>query len=222
LDTRKSAKDRWKEAYSKGPERDAEFSTMSGVPVKPLYTPDDIEGDYDEKLGYPGEYPYTRGVYPNMYRGRLWTVRQFAGYGTAAETNARFRYLLEHGQNGLSVAFDMPTLMGLDSDSPLSVGEVGTEGVAVDSLEDMERLFEGIPMGEVSTSMTINAPAMVLLAMYVVAAEKQGVAPKELEGTNQNDILRKSGSSRRSPRCASSRTCSSTPRSTCRSGTLSP
>jgi methylmalonyl-CoA mutase, N-terminal domain len=190
LDTRKSAKNRWEEAYSKGPERDAEFSTMSGVPVKPLYTPDDVEGDYDEKLGYPGEYPYTRGVYPNMYRGRLWTVRQFAGYGTAAETNARFRYLLDHGQNGLSVAFDMPTLMGLDSDSPLSLGEVGTEGVAVDSLEDMERLFEGIPMGEVSTSMTINAPAMVLLAMYVVAAEKQGVAPEELEGTNQNDILK--------------------------------
>jgi len=129
-------------------------------------------------------------VYPNMYRGRLWTVRQFAGYGTAAETNARFRYLLEHGQNGLSVAFDMPTLMGLDSDSPLSLGEVGTEGVAVDTLEDMERLFEGIPMDEVSTSMTINAPAMVLLAMYVVAAEKKGVAPEELEGTNQNDILK--------------------------------
>jgi methylmalonyl-CoA mutase, N-terminal domain len=190
LDTRKSAKDRWEEAYSKGPERDAEFSTMSGVPVKPLYTPEDVEGDYDEKRGYPGEYPYTRGVYPNMYRGRLWTVRQFAGYGTAGETNARFRYLLEHGQNGLSVAFDMPTLMGLDSDSPLSLGEVGTEGVAVDSLEDMERLFEGIPMGEVSTSMTINAPAMVLLAMYVVAAETQGVAPEELEGTNQNDILK--------------------------------
>jgi methylmalonyl-CoA mutase N-terminal domain/subunit len=125
-----------------------------------------------------------------MYRGRLWTVRQFAGYGTAAETNARFRYLLEHGQNGLSVAFDMPTLMGLDSDSPLSLGEVGTEGVAVDSLEDMERLFEGIPMGEVSTSMTINAPAMILLAMYVVAAEKQGVPPEELAGTNQNDILK--------------------------------
>jgi methylmalonyl-CoA mutase, N-terminal domain len=190
LDTRKSAKDRWQEAYSKGPERDAEFSTMSGLPVKPLYTPEDVEGDYEEKLGYPGEYPYTRGVYPNMYRGRLWTVRQFAGYGTAAETNARFRYLLEHGQNGLSVAFDMPTLMGLDSDSPLSLGEVGTEGVAVDTLEDMERLFEGIPMDEVSTSMTINAPAMVLLAMYVVAAEKKGVAPEELEGTNQNDILK--------------------------------
>src|SRR5215203_57441 len=159
LDTRKSAKDRWEEAYSKGPERDTEFSTMSGVPVKPLFTPEDVEGEYEEKLGYPGEYPYTRGVYPNMYRGRLWTVRQFAGYGTAAETNARFRYLLEHGQNGLSVAFDMPTLMGLDSDSPLSLGEVGTEGVAVDSLEDMERLVEG-------------------------------VAPEELEGTNQNDILK--------------------------------
>jgi len=190
MDTRKSAKHRWEEAYSKLSERDTEFSTMSGVPIKPLYIPEDVEGDPDEKLGYPGEYPYTRGVYPNMYRGRLWTVRQFAGYGTAAETNARFRYLLDHGQNGLSVAFDMPTLMGLDSDSPLSLGEVGTEGVAVDSLEDMERLFERIPMGEVSTSMTINAPAMVLLAMYVAAAEKQGVAPEDLAGTNQNDILK--------------------------------
>ncbi len=190
MDTRKSARDRWEEAYSKAPERDAEFSTMSGVPIKPLYTPDDVEGDYDEKLGYPGEYPYTRGVYPNMYRGRLWTVRQFAGYGDPEETNKRFKYLIEHGQNGLSVAFDMPTLMGLDSDSPLSLGEVGTEGVAVDSLEDMERLFEGIPMGEITTSMTINAPAMVLLAMYVVAAEKQGVPPEALGGTNQNDILK--------------------------------
>ena len=190
MDTRKSAKDRWEEAYDRASERDAEFSTMSGVPIKPLYTSEDVEGDYDEKLGYPGEYPYTRGVYPNMYRGRLWTVRQFAGYGDPGETNKRFKYLLEHGQNGLSVAFDMPTLMGLDSDSPLSLGEVGTEGVAVDSLEDMERLFDGIPMGEISTSMTINAPAMVLLAMYVVAAEKQGVGPGELTGTNQNDILK--------------------------------
>jgi methylmalonyl-CoA mutase N-terminal domain/subunit len=190
LDTKKTARDRWEEAYSKNPERDAEFSTMSGVPIKRLYTPEDVEGDYEEKIGYPGEYPYTRGVYPNMYRGRLWTIRQFAGYGTAAETNERFKYLIEHGQNGLSVAFDMPTLMGLDSDSPLSLGEVGTEGLAVDSLEDMERLFEGIPMGEITTSMTINAPAMVLLAMYVVAAEKQGVAPEELGGTNQNDILK--------------------------------
>jgi methylmalonyl-CoA mutase N-terminal domain/subunit len=190
VDTKKDARDRWEEAYSKNPERDAEFSTMSGIPIKPLYTPDDVEGSYDEKLGYPGEYPYTRGVYPNMYRGRLWTVRQFAGFGDAEETNRRFRYLIDHGQNGLSVAFDMPTLMGLDSDSPLSLGEVGTEGVAVDSLEDMERLFEGIPMGEITTSMTINAPAMVLLAMYVVAAEKQGVQPEALGGTNQNDILK--------------------------------
>ena len=190
MDTTKSARDRWEEAYSRSPERDAEFSTMSGIPVKPLYTPDDVEGPYDEKLGYPGEYPYTRGVHPNMYRGRLWTIRQFAGYGDAEETNKRFRYLIEHGQNGLSVAFDMPTLMGLDSDSPLSLGEVGTEGVAVDSLEDMERLFEGIPMAEITTSMTINAPAMVLLAMYVVAAEKQGVPPEALGGTNQNDILK--------------------------------
>ena len=190
MDTRKRARERWEEAFSKNPERDAEFSTMSGIPIKPLYTPEDVEGSYDEKLGYPGEYPYTRGVYPNMYRGRLWTVRQFAGFGDAEETNKRFRYLIEHGQNGLSVAFDMPTLMGLDSDSPLSLGEVGTEGVAVDSLEDMERLFEGIPMAEITTSMTINAPAMVLLAMYVVAAEKQGVSPEALGGTNQNDILK--------------------------------
>jgi methylmalonyl-CoA mutase N-terminal domain/subunit len=190
VDTKKGARERWEEAYSKNAERDAEFSTMSGIPVKPLYTPEDVDGSYDEKLGYPGEYPYTRGVYPNMYRGRLWTVRQFAGFGDAEETNRRFRYLIDHGQNGLSVAFDMPTLMGLDSDSPLSLGEVGTEGVAVDSLEDMERLFEGIPMAEITTSMTINAPAMVLLAMYVVAAEKQGVQPEALGGTNQNDILK--------------------------------
>ena len=190
MDTKKGARERWEEAYSKNPERDAEFSTMSGIPVKALYTPEDVEGSHDEKLGYPGEYPYTRGVYPNMYRGRLWTVRQFAGFGDAEETNRRFRYLIDHGQNGLSVAFDMPTLMGLDSDSPLSLGEVGTEGVAVDSLEDMERLFEGIRMGEITTSMTINAPAMTLLAMYVVAAEKQGVPPEALGGTNQNDILK--------------------------------
>ncbi len=190
MDTKKNARDRWEEAYAKKEERDIEFSTMSGVPIKPLYTPEDVEGDFEEKIGYPGEYPYTRGVYPNMYRGRLWTVRQFAGFGSATETNERFKYLIENGQNGLSIAFDMPTLMGLDSDSPLSLGEVGTEGVAVDSLEDMERLFEGIPMGEISTSMTINAPAHVLLAMYVVAAEKQGVKPEELTGTNQNDILK--------------------------------
>jgi methylmalonyl-CoA mutase N-terminal domain/subunit len=192
--SKKTGREAWEEAYAEARERDAEFSTMSGVPVKPLYGPEDVGAEpderYEEKIGYPGQYPYTRGIHPNMYRGRLWTVRQFAGYGSAEDTNERFKYLIEHGQMGLSVAFDMPTLMGLDSDSPLSVGEVGIEGVAIDSLEDMERLFDGIPMGEVSTSMTINAPAHVLLAMYVVAAEKQGVAPEQLRGTNQNDILK--------------------------------
>ncbi|MDP8950126.1 MAG: methylmalonyl-CoA mutase family protein [Actinomycetota bacterium] len=190
MDTEQTAKDRWKEAYTERGERDEEFSTMSGVPVKPLYTPEDVKGDFEEKIGYPGEHPYTRGIHPNMYRGRLWTIRQFAGFGSAKDTNERFKYLLEQGQTGLSVAFDMPTLMGLDSDSEFSLGEVGVEGVAVDSLEDMEQLFDGIPMGEISTSMTINAPAHVLLALYVVAAEKQGVAPEELMGTNQNDILK--------------------------------
>ncbi len=191
MDTKKNARDRWEEAYAEREERDdVEFSTMSGIPIKPLYSPEDVEGDFEEKIGYPGEYPYTRGVYPNMYRGRLWTIRQFAGFGSAKETNERFKYLLEQGQNGISVAFDMPTLMGLDSDSEFSLGEVGTEGVAVDSLEDMEQLFEGIPMGEITTSMTINAPAHVLLAMYVVAGEKQGVPPEDLAGTNQNDILK--------------------------------
>ncbi len=188
---KKTARERWEEAYAESEDRDdIEFSTMSGVPVKPLYTPEDVEGSYEEKLGYPGEYPYTRGIHPNMYRGRLWTIRQFAGFGSAKETNERFKYLLEQGQTGLSVAFDMPTLMGLDSDSQYSLGEVGVEGVAVDTLEDMEQLFEGIPMGEITTSMTINAPAHVLLAMYVVAGEKQGVPPEELAGTNQNDILK--------------------------------
>ena len=192
MDTdKKTARERWEEAYAKSQERsDIEFSTMSGVPVKPLYTPEDVEGDFEEEIGYPGEYPYTRGIHPNMYRGRLWTIRQFAGFGSAKDTNERFKYLLEQGQNGLSVAYDMPTLMGLDSDSSMSLGEVGVEGVAVDSLEDMEQLFEGIPMGEITTSMTINAPAHVLLAMYVVAGEKQGVPPEELGGTNQNDILK--------------------------------
>jgi len=190
LDTEQTAKDRWEEAYAERGERDEEFSTMSGVPVKPLYTPEDVKGDFEEKIGYPGAHPYTRGIHPNMYRGRLWTIRQFAGFGSAKDTNERFKYLLEQGQTGLSIAFDMPTLMGLDSDSEFSLGEVGVEGVAVDSLEDMEQLFDGIPMGEISTSMTINAPAHVLLALYVVAAEKQGVAPEELMGTNQNDILK--------------------------------
>jgi methylmalonyl-CoA mutase N-terminal domain/subunit len=149
-----------------------------------------VEVDYERDLGYPGVFPFTRGVYPSMYRGRLWTMRQFAGFGTAQETNERFRYLLEHGQTGLSTAFDMPTLMGHDSDSPRSLGEVGREGVAIDSLDDMETLFAGIPLGEVSTSMTINSPAAMLLAFYVCVGEEQGVPREELRGTIQTDILK--------------------------------
>jgi methylmalonyl-CoA mutase N-terminal domain/subunit len=179
-----------RELYDAKPERDALFTTISGLENEPLYTPDNVEVDYDRDLGYPGVYPYTRGVYPSMYRGRLWTMRQFAGFGTAEETNARFHYLLEHGQTGLSTAFDMPTLMGYDSDHPKSLGEVGREGVAVDSLEDMEQLFAGIPLGEVSTSMTINAPAAMLLAFYICVAEEQGVARDLLRGTIQTDILK--------------------------------
>jgi methylmalonyl-CoA mutase N-terminal domain/subunit len=181
--------ERWfREKYARTPERDALFTTISGEPVEPLYTAQDLPDP--ERIGFPGEYPFTRGVYPSMYRGRLWTMRQFAGYGTAEETNARFRYLRDHGQTGLSTAFDMPSLMGHDSDHPRSEGEVGREGVAIDSLDDMERLFQGIPMAEVSTSMTINAPAAVMLAFYVVAAEHQGVAPEQLAGTIQTDILK--------------------------------
>jgi methylmalonyl-CoA mutase N-terminal domain/subunit len=179
-----------RELYGSKPERDALFTTISGLENEPLYTPDNVEIDYDRDLGYPGVFPYTRGVYPSMYRGRLWTMRQFAGFGTAEETNARFRYLLDHGQTGLSTAFDMPTLMGYDSDHPKSLGEVGREGVAVDSLQDMEQLFAGIPLGEVSTSMTINAPAAMLLAFYICVAEEQGVARDRLRGTIQTDILK--------------------------------
>jgi methylmalonyl-CoA mutase, N-terminal domain len=182
--------ERWfRERYSRTPERDALFSTLSSEPVAPLYGPDDV-GPFAEQIGFPGEFPFTRGVYPSMYRGRLWTMRQFAGFGTAEETNERFRYLLDHGQTGLSTAFDMPSLMGHDSDHPRSVGEVGREGVAVDSLDDMETLFAGIPLGEVSVSMTINAPAAVMLAFYVVAAERQGVPAERLAGTIQTDILK--------------------------------
>jgi methylmalonyl-CoA mutase, N-terminal domain len=169
-------------------QRDALFTTISGEDVKPLYTAADLPDL--EQIGVPGQYPYTRGVYDTMYRGRLWTMRQFAGFGTAEETNERFRYLLDHGQTGLSTAFDMPSLMGHDSDHPRSLGEVGREGVAVDTLDDMETLFRGIPMGEVSTSMTINAPAAVMLAFYVVAAERQGVPAEQLAGTIQTDILK--------------------------------
>jgi methylmalonyl-CoA mutase, N-terminal domain len=166
------------------------FSTISGVENEPLYSPENVEVDYERDLGSPGEFPFTRGVYPSMYRGRLWTMRQFAGFGTAEETNERFRYLLEHGQTGLSTAFDMPTLMGYDSDHPRAFGEVGREGVAIDSLEDMETLFAGIPLGEVSTSMTINAPAAMLLAFYACVGEEQGVPLGRLRGTVQTDILK--------------------------------
>src|SRR2546430_4304428 len=175
----------WKrELYDAKPEREGELSSrISGLDVEPLYTRDNVEVDYERDLGYPGVYPFTRGVYPSMYRGKLWTMRQFAGFGTAAETNERFRYLLEHGQTGLSTAFDMPTLMGYDSDHPRSLGEVGREGVAVDSLEDVETLFAGIPLGEVSTSMTINSPAAILLAFYLCVGEEQGVERAALRGT---------------------------------------
>jgi methylmalonyl-CoA mutase, N-terminal domain len=184
--------DDWRrELYEATPEREGELSsTISGLPNDPLYGPENVEIDHENDLGYPGVYPFTRGVYPSMYRGKLWTMRQFAGFGTAAETNERFRYLLEHGQTGLSTAFDMPSLMGYDSDHPRSLGEVGREGVAVDSLDDMETLFSGIPLGEVSTSMTINSTAAMALAFYVCVAEQQGVPRAELRGTIQTDILK--------------------------------
>jgi len=171
-------------------EREAEFSTMSGHPIGPLYGPEGASADPEAEIGRPGEYPFTRGPYPSMYRGKLWTMRQFAGFGTVEETNERFHYLLDHGQTGLSTAFDMPTLMGYDSDHARSLGEVGREGVAVDSLDDMEQLFDGIPLGGVTTSMTINAPAAILLAFYVLVGEKQGVPPEKLGGTIQTDILK--------------------------------
>jgi methylmalonyl-CoA mutase N-terminal domain/subunit len=182
--------DQWREAYGLTAERDTSFTTLSGEQIRPLYTQDDLTKDLDGDIGLPGQYPFTRGVYPSMYRGRLWTMRQFAGFGTAQETNARFHYLLEHGQTGLSTAFDMPSLMGHDSDHALSLGEVGREGVAIDTVEDMQRLFDGIPLDKVTVSMTINAPAAIMLAFYVVAAERQGVGPERLGGTIQTDILK--------------------------------
>ena len=172
------------------PRPEPERSTISGIPYEPLYSPADTRIDYEADLGDPGRFPFTRGVYETMYRGRAWTMRQFAGFGTAEETNKRFRYLLDHGQTGLSTAFDMPTLMGYDSDHPRSLGEVGREGVAVDTLADMEDLFAGIPLDRVTTSMTVNAPAAVVLAQYVVVAEKQGIPPEALGGTIQADILK--------------------------------
>ncbi|MFL5926411.1 MAG: methylmalonyl-CoA mutase [Gaiellaceae bacterium] len=187
----KGAREEWQKAYEATTERGGELSsTMSGVENEPLYTAASVDIDYDRDLGYPGAFPFTRGVYPSMYRGRLWTMRQFAGFGTAEETNARFRYLLDHGQTGLSTAFDMPTLMGYDSDHPRSLGEVGREGVAIDSLDDMQTLFAGIPLGEVSTSMTINSPAAIVLAFYLCVGESQGVERAALRGTIQTDILK--------------------------------
>jgi len=184
--------ERWQaRAEEHAKDRDELFETISGEPVRPLYTPADLAGfDYERDLGFPGEFPFTRGIHYNMYRGRLWTTRLFSGYNTAADTNQRYHYLLNHGQTGLSVAFDFPTLMGYDSDHVRSLGEVGKCGVAIDSLADMEKLFEGIPLDKISTSMTINGPAVVLFAFYVAAAERQGVSPKVLRGTLQNDILK--------------------------------
>jgi len=177
---------------TRAPERDVPFSTVSGMEIGRLYAPADLGPDwgFQEKLGWPGEYPFTRGIHPTMYRSRLWTMRQFAGFGTARQTNARFRYLLSQGQTGLSTAFDLPTLMARDSDDPMARGEVGREGVAIDSLADMETLFSEIPLDRVSVSMTINAPAAVVFAMFLAVAEKQGVPFSKLEGTLQNDILK--------------------------------
>ncbi len=180
-------------AIDRYPERQEAFVTDSGLHIDPLYVPEDLEANghaYDERLGYPGEYPYTRGVQPNTYRGRIWTMRQYSGYSTAAETNERYQYLLQQGQTGLSVAFDLPTQIGYDSDHQQALGEVGKVGVPICSLEDMELLFKGIPLDRVSTSMTINATASILLCLYIAAARKQGVSPDKLSGTIQNDILK--------------------------------
>lgn len=196
LEDIKTAKDKWEETtlqqtLVRSPERRDEFITTSSEEINRLYTPLDIaEMDYGRDLGLPGEYPFTRGVHSTMYRGRLWTMRMFAGFGTAEETNARFKYLLEHGQTGLSCAFDMPTLYGYDTDQPMALGEFGKCGVAVSSLADMETLFDGIPVDEVTTSMTINSPAAIIWAMYIAAAEKRGIPRARLGGTIQNDILK--------------------------------
>jgi methylmalonyl-CoA mutase N-terminal domain/subunit len=187
----KSGKSHDKSSKKESPERKARFTTISGFPVERLYTPESLaNSNLEENLGYPGEFPYTRGIHPTMYRGRFWTMRQYAGFGTAIESNQRYRYLLSKGQAGLSVAFDLPTQIGMDSDHPLALGEVGKVGVAIDSLEDMEALFDGIPLEKVSTSMTINSTAAILLCLYVAVAKKQGAPLARLSGTVQNDILK--------------------------------
>ncbi|MFC1962121.1 methylmalonyl-CoA mutase [Chloroflexota bacterium] len=189
-------KEEWRQTtlqqiLNKAPERQEKFTVSSGIELDTVYTPEDLtDSDYQRDLSYPGEYPYTRGVHPNMYRGRSWTMRQYAGFGTPQETNRRFHWLLEHGQSGLSVAFDLPTQVGYDSDHPLARGEVGRVGVAVDSLRDMELIFDSIPLDKISTSMTINATCNILLAMYIAVAKKQGIDPSKLQGTTQNDILK--------------------------------
>jgi len=186
-----TTKREWLEqTYKHAKERPVRFTTLSDLEVEPLYTPEDVKGSYDASLGYPGAFPYTRGVYESMYRGRLWTMRQFAGYGLAEDTNKRFRFLLSQGQDGLSTAFDMPTLMGYDADSERAIGEVGREGVSVSSVHDMQTLFDQIPIGRVSTSMTVNCSASVLLAAYLVVAERQGVPWEQVSGTIQNDMLK--------------------------------
>lgn len=186
-----SGKEKWQLKFDKNKKRDVSFNTVSDETVEPLYTPDNLKDfDYLQELGFPGQYPYTRGVYDTMYQGRLWTMRMFSGFGSAEDTNKRYKYLLDQGQTGLSVAFDFPTLYGRDSDDPISCGEVGKCGVAISSLSDMERLFDGIPLDAVSTSMTINGPAAILWAFYIVAAEKQGVESEKLRGTIQNDALK--------------------------------
>src|SRR5256714_7707629 len=186
-----AAQERWQREVAKAPERDTPPTTVSSVPIEPLYTAESL-GDFDPdtELGYPGQFPFTRGVHASMYRSQLWTMRQFAGFGTARQTNERFKFLLAKGQTGLSTAFDLPTLMGLDSDDPRSLGEVGRLGVAVDSLDDMRQLFDGINLNKVSVSMTINAPAIVVMAMFLANAQEHGVDWKHLRGTLQNDILK--------------------------------
>jgi methylmalonyl-CoA mutase N-terminal domain/subunit len=191
----KKENERWSEEVqqklAKRPERKKEFVNTSGIPIKRLYTPlDNKEMDYFSEVGFPSEYPFTRGVQPTMYRGRHWTMRQYAGFASAEESNRRYKFLLEQGQTGISVAFDLPTQIGYDSDHEMAMGEVGKVGVAIDSLLDVETLFDGIPLDKVSTSMTINAPAAILLAMYIAIAEQQGIPPEKLRGTVQNDILK--------------------------------